>query len=224
MGESDPRVDAYIDEAAPFARPILRHLRALVHRACPDVEEAIKWGMPFFVHHGLLAFMAAFKAHAAFGLKRGAEIVPGDKEAMGQFGRLTALADLPDDQTILGYVRVAARLNEVASRSAAPARRARPEPPVPDDLAAALAKNKRARATFEALSPSQRRDYVEWLTEAKTAPTRARRLATALEWLAEGKSRNWKYEQRRAAKAAPKPRLATTARPGKKSTKKAAKK
>lgn len=131
MSRPDPRIDAYIDAAAEFARPILHHLRALVHRGCPGVEETIKWGMPYFLHRGLLAYMAAFKAHAAFGLRRGAQLVPEKGDAMGQFGRLTTLADLPDDETVLGYVRVAARLNEVADRGAARPTRANAAPRAP---------------------------------------------------------------------------------------------
>jgi hypothetical protein len=127
MATTDPRVDAYIDRAAEFARPILRHLRELVHRACPEAEETIKWGMPYFLHRGLLAYMAAFNAHAAFGLRRGSQIVPEKGDAMGQFGRLTTLADLPDDETIVGYVRVAARLNEVAAPRAGRVAPARPK-------------------------------------------------------------------------------------------------
>ncbi|KAB2962148.1 MAG: hypothetical protein F9K18_10230 [Thermoanaerobaculia bacterium] len=197
MGKRDPRVDAYIASAAEFARPILQHLRELVHRGCPQVVETIKWGAPHFEHKGLLAGMAAFKAHATFGFWKGA-LVTGtevEKEAMGQFGRLRSLADLPPDDEILGWVRVAARLNESGLRVPTPRKHPKPPIPVPADLAAALKQTKHAcaRVTFEAFSPSHRREYLEWITEAKNDVTRAKRIATTLEWLAEGKARNWKY-------------------------------
>ncbi len=195
----DPRVDAYIANAAPFARPILAHLRTTVHGACPQVGESIKWGMPFFVLDGcILANMAAFKQHCAFGFWHGgdrAERGRGD-EAMGQFGRITALADLPPVRELKALVRLAA----MQAASGAPLPRApksgagRPAPA--PDLAAALARNADARRHFEAFAPSKRREYVDWLTEAKQDATRARRLAQAIEWLAEGKSRHWKYQPR----------------------------
>lgn len=219
MGKRDPRVDAYIASAAPYARPILEHLRELVHRGCPEAVETIKWGAPHFEHKGLLAGMAAFQEHATFGFWKGSLVTetPVEKEAMGQFGRLRALADLPPDDEILGWVRVAARLNESGIRAPTPPKHVKDPLPVPPELAAALRlrKHDRARATFEALSPSHRREYLEWIAEAKTGTTRARRLATTLEWLAEGKPRNWKYapgnSQARGGRTAGK---AATARSG----------
>lgn len=196
MPAIDPRIDAYIARAEPFARPILSHLRALVHEACPPVEETIKWSAPFFLHHGLLCQMAAFKRHCAFGFWKGARIVGEDAaaDAMGQFGRIGTLADLPPAATIVGYVRKAAALNEAgAPRPARGPRAPKPEAIVPDDLAAALKTNAKARRTFEAFSPSHRREYVEWIVEARREATHASRLATTLEWLAEGKPRNWRY-------------------------------
>ena len=202
MPTRDPRVDAYVAAAADFARPILAHLRAAVHAACPEVEESIKWGFPCFSHRGLLCSMAAHAAHCSFGYWKGALVLgeDGAKDgAMGSYGRLTSLADLPPDDVLAAHLREAVRLNEAGVK--APARRAAaPRVPAPteapDDLAAALASSAAARATFDGFSPSKRRDYVAWITEAKTAPTRARRVAQAVEWLAEGKSRNWKYERR----------------------------
>ena len=200
MGKKDPRVTAYIAGAQPFARPILTRLRAIVHEACPKAEETIKWGMPTFLYEGMLCGMAAFKAHATFGFWKGALIVDAQgrkvEDAMGQFGRLTSLADLPPRRELAGYVKKAMKLNEdgVAvprARDAKP----KPAPRVPADLAAALAKNKRAAATFAAFAPSHRREYVAWIVEAKRAGTRARRLATAIEWLAAGKKHNWRYEK-----------------------------
>jgi len=196
MGRKDPRVDAYIDRARDFARPVLRHLRAVVHGACPEVEETIKWGFPHFQYRGVLCSVAAFKAHCAFGFWKG-KLVLGDAAsgaAMGQFGRITAVSDLPSRAALAKLVRRAAALNEqgvAAPRSRTGA--SRPAPPVPPVLAAALRKDRKAAATFEGFSPSARRDYVEWITGAKGQETRRRRLATAVEWMAEGRPRNWKY-------------------------------
>lgn len=196
MPTSDPRVDAYIAKAAPFAQPILAHLRALVHATCPEVEESIKWGAPFFLYRGLFCHMAAFKQHCAFGFWKWKQVVGEDapEEAMGQFGRIQTLADLPPEKTIVAYLRKAMALNEAGVPAATRARKTpRPEAEVPDDLAAALKKHAKARRAFEAFGPSHRRDYIEWIVEAKREETRAKRLATTLEWLAEGKPRNWKY-------------------------------
>jgi len=195
---TDPRVDTYVAKAAPFAQPILRRLRQLVHQACPEAEEAIKWGMPTFMHHGILCGMAGFKAHCAFWFRRQAiaRIVDpaGAKagKAMGNLGRITSLADLPGDRALLGYIRQAAKLNE-AGVPDRPTAKARPAPRVPTDLAEGLRKNRKAGATFAAITPGYRREYVEWITEAKRPETRAKRLAISLAWLAEGKKRNWQY-------------------------------
>lgn len=199
MGTRDPRVTAYIADAAPFARPILTHLRAVVHEACPEAEETLKWGMPTFMHHGILCGFAAFKAHATFGFWKGSLILDARgqpaKTAMGNFGRLTAVSDLPARRVLLGYVRQAMRLNE-AGVKVRPKRasKPRPAPRVPADLRAAIAGATKAKSTWEAFSPSQRREYVEWITEAKRPETRQQRVATTIEWLKEGKRRNWKYE------------------------------
>jgi hypothetical protein len=198
MGSQDPRVDAYVARAAPFARPILLHLRAVVHAAVPDVEETIKWGFPHFQHRGMLCSMAAFQGHCAFGFWKG-KLLLGDgasEEAMGQFGRIGSVRDLPPRAALVRLVKRAAALNEEGVKAPrAPRRGKRPEAKVPPDLAAALSRNAKARATFEGFSPSRRRDYVDWIVEAKGAETRARRLAQAVTWMAEGKSRNWKYER-----------------------------
>ena len=199
--KTDPRIDAYIAESAEFSRPILKHLRTLVHRACPEAEETLKWGQPSFVRNGaILCFMSAFKAHCGFGFWHQAmkKIVARDgartAEARGLFGRIVSRADLPDDRTMLRYLRHAVALNEsgVPARTRPVAKR-RPAPAVPADLAAALRKNRAAAAVFKKLSPSHQREYIEWIAEAKRAETREKRLATTLAWLAEGKSRNWKY-------------------------------
>lgn len=194
----DPRIDAYIAKSAEFARPILSHLRQIVHGACPEAEETIKWGMPHFLYRGkILCSTAAFKQHCAFGLWRGAEaIAQASDEAMGQFGRIATLRDLPGKKVLAGYLKQGMRAIE--QDEAAPAHKAMPKPrrpelPVPEDLAAALAKDRKAREAFERFPPSHRREYIEWIVEAKREETRARRLAQTIEWLAEGKSRHWKY-------------------------------
>lgn len=203
MGNRDPRVDAYIAAAAPFARPILEHLRELVHRGAPEIVETFKWGMPFFTQKKNVCHMAAFKAHCAFGFWTGriAAATGKEGEAMGQFGRITSLDDLPPDRRLVALVREAVALDERAAK--APPRPKSPKPPkpeveVPEDLRKALSAREHAaaRKTFEGFAPSHRREYVEWLDEARTDATRAKRLATTLEWLAEGKPRNWKYRKR----------------------------
>jgi len=201
MLKMDPRVDVYIAKSAEFARPVLRHLRALVQRGCPEVEETIKWGMPSFLHDGkILCGMAAFKAHCTFGFwhRKMASVLGSDGskagEAMGSLGRITSLDDLPSDRKLLGYILEAVKLNESdAPARPRPARKAARALPVPADLAAALKKDRRAAAAFGRFSPSQRNEYVDWIREARREETRRKRLATALEWIAEGKTRNWKY-------------------------------
>jgi uncharacterized protein YdeI (YjbR/CyaY-like superfamily) len=196
MADHDPRVDDYIANAALFARPILTHLRTLVHAGCPDVEESLKWSNPSFAYKGIMCGMAAFKAHCAFGFWKHALIVggDGDRDAMGSFGRITSLDDLPSDRTMIAYVRKAAALNASGVKAPRVPRAPRAPIRVPADVAAALKKNARARRHFEVFSPSHRREYLEWITEAKTDATRQKRLATAIAWIAEGKGRNWKYQ------------------------------
>ncbi len=200
MGTRDDRVDAYIAGAAEFARPILNHLRAIVHEACPDVEETMKWSRPHFLYKGMLCGMSAFKEHCAFGFWNGSMIVPkgtdNDKEGMGQFGRITKVSDLPSKKVLSGYIKEAMKLNAAGVKSPTrtkPKSKTPREVVVPDDLVIALKKNQQALAHFEKMPPSHKREYIEWITEAKTEATRTRRLDTALEWMSEGKSRNWKY-------------------------------
>jgi uncharacterized protein YdeI (YjbR/CyaY-like superfamily) len=198
MGTRDPRLDAYIARSADFAKPILAQIREVVHEACPEVEEAMKWSSPHFMYKGMLCGMASFKEHCAFGFWKGSLIVGGDSrnvEAMGQFGRITSVADLPPKKVLVGYIKDAMRLNDAGVKSPT---RSKPkgqkkELAVPDDLSAALNRNKKAKATFDTFRPSYRNEYVEWITEAKGEDTRKRRLKTAIEWMAEGKPRNWKY-------------------------------
>jgi uncharacterized protein YdeI (YjbR/CyaY-like superfamily) len=205
MASTDPRIDAYIAKSADFARPVLEHLRKLVHKACPGVDEAIKWSMPFFDFNGApLCNMSGFKQHCAFGFWNASLLKDPegilhvrDKNSMGHLDRITSLKDLPSDKTLIAYIKEAAVLNEKGikkpSRTSAVPKAALP---VPAALASALKKNKKAGAAFEAFAPSHRREYIEWITEAKTEETRDKRIATTLEWLAEGKSRNWKYQKK----------------------------
>lgn len=191
-------VSDYIDKAAPFARPILAHLRDAVHQALPEVEEAMKWSMPFFVHRGKpLANMAAFKAHASFGFWRREGAGPDAEvtEGMGQFGKLTSLADLPPDAELIAMIRAAAAVIDAGGATARrPAKAPKAEIAMPDDLAAALAAAPAAAAGFEDLPPGARREYLEWVTTAKQAATRARRVETTVSQCAEGKKLHWKYE------------------------------
>jgi uncharacterized protein YdeI (YjbR/CyaY-like superfamily) len=202
MGTRDPRVDAYIARSPEFARPILSHIREVVHAAVPEASEEMKWSAPAFTHKGILCIIAAFKQHCAINFWKGSLIVGDDERGVmsaGQFGRITTLADLPPDDELAGYLREAKRLNDEGvkdpSREKKPAA-AKAELAVPDDFAGALGANPAARATFDALPPSKRKDYLEWLTEAKSDATRKKRLDTSIEWLAEGKSRMWKYEKK----------------------------
>jgi hypothetical protein len=200
-----PAVDAYIVNAKPFAQPILTHLRDTIHRVVPDVEETIKWSRPFFVYKGvILGNISAFREHCSFGLW-GTEMAQtlrsggiDSKEGMGSFGRLASPADLPPTPELEGYIRRAADLIAEGTRTKPIQRVAKPSPrgdvEVPEALAQALQTNEAAAAKFAQLSPSCRREYAEWIADAKRDETRSRRLATALEWIAEGKSRNWKYE------------------------------
>ncbi len=204
MGKKDPRIDTYIAKSADFARPILSHLRNLIHETCPDVEETMKWNFPHFEYKGILCSMASFKKHCAFGFWKSDLIVGLDKatqskteEAMGQFGRIMKLSDLPVDRAMRSLIKKAVKLNEDGVK--APSRTKSTSPgsvPVPDYFLTALRRNKQALKVFDEFSPSHKREYVEWITEAKGEDTRQRRLAQAIEWLAQGKSRNWKYNRK----------------------------
>ncbi|QRP65034.1 YdeI/OmpD-associated family protein [Rhodanobacter sp. FDAARGOS 1247] len=198
MANHDPRIDAYFAKSAEFARPILEHLRERVHTACPEVEEGIKWGMPFFSYKAApMCMMAAFKQHCSFGFWLSKEVTGGsDEDGMGQFGKLASLKDLPTDRQLATFLKKAMALNEAGVKKSRPKAAAKPAPTLPEDLATLLAQKKHAaaRKTYEGFGPGAQREYVEWITEAKTDATRQKRLATTLEWLAEGKKRHWKYE------------------------------
>lgn len=193
----DPRVDAYIAKAAPFARPILDHVRTRVHAAAPDAVETMKWSAPSFTLDGkILLMMAAFKAHAAINFWRGQEL-RGDQAssgAMGQFGKLTVLADLPADEELDALIGQAAALAKAAPAPRQVKHARKPPPELHPEFAAALAKNPKAKAALDGFPPSAQRDYFEWISEAKQDATRAKRITTAVEWLSEGKRRHWRYQ------------------------------
>jgi uncharacterized protein YdeI (YjbR/CyaY-like superfamily) len=201
MGTRDPRIDAYIAKQKDFARPILTHIRDVVHAACPEVEETLKWSSPHFMYQGaMMCGMAGFKEHAIFGFWKG-KLIDGVSpnrnnggEAMGNFGKLTSVKDLPNKSTMTSLIRQAMKLNEEGI-TVPRAKKARPEPTVPPELKAALAKNRKAATHFAAFPPSHRREYAEWIGEAKREETKTKRVAQAIEWIAEGKGRNWKYQR-----------------------------
>ena len=206
MATKDPRVDSYIAEAADFARPVLKHLRKVIHQGCPTITETIKWGCPFFEHHGLLCGFAAFKAHCSLFFWRDIDVSPWLEKTntagagMGQFGKITSVADLPKDSVLLACVRSAVDQREAPSSKIKRARKPGKELPVPADLKKALAANAKAAATFTAFAPSHRRAYLDWISDAKLPATRAKRLATTIDWLTAGKPQNWKYLEQSAAK------------------------
>lgn len=194
MASTDPRIDAYIAAAAPFAQPILVWFRARVNAACPDAVETIKWRMPFFIYRDKpLANMAAFKAHARFGFwdRDGAG---GEDDKIGRFGQIESLADLPEAGVIEAMVREGVARIDGGAKTVRAGKGGKSEIAIPPELVEALAGDSAASATFEAFPPSCRREYAEWIAEAKRPETKAKRVADAIEWLREGKRRNWKYE------------------------------
>jgi len=200
VGKIDKRVDAYIAKSADFAKPILSHLRKLIHQACPDIQETIKWGFPNFEYCGMVCSMASFKQHCAFTFWKAAlmkdfedKLLPVGETAMGHLGRVTSLKDLLPDKKMLRYIKEACRLNEDGIKIIKPKKSAKQPLIVPVYFKKELSKHPKAKATFDRFSYSQQKEYVEWITEAKTEPTRLKRVATSIEWLAQGKIRNWKY-------------------------------
>jgi uncharacterized protein YdeI (YjbR/CyaY-like superfamily) len=191
MLKKDPRIDAYIAKSADFAKPILIHIRKLVHAACPEVEETIKWNVPFFEHKGILLTVLAFKRHCALMFWKGRLFLGKERE---KFRRIASLADLPGDKFLTGYIRKAVELNEAGIKNPARTKSKAKKITVPDYFLADLKKNKKAFAAFENFSPRCQREYVEWITETKREETRIKRIQTAIQWIATGKSRNWKYQ------------------------------
>jgi uncharacterized protein YdeI (YjbR/CyaY-like superfamily) len=200
MGTKDPRVDAYIDKAGDFAKPILKHVRQTIHAECPDIVETIKWGFPHFDYKGgIFCGVAAFKQHCALNFWLGPllSVDARSEKAMGQFGRITSLSDLPPPRELSQIIKRAMTLHDAGAKVPARAKPATPKVlDVPEALTAALKKNKPAKATFDAFSYTHKKDYAEWIAEAKTETTRDKRIAQAIEWLSEGKTRHWKYQKR----------------------------
>ncbi|MEP6766075.1 MAG: YdeI/OmpD-associated family protein [Gemmatimonadaceae bacterium] len=202
MGKHDKRFDLYIRNSAEFAQPILKHIREVMHEACPEVEETMKWSFPHFDYQGVMASMGAYKAHATFGFWKGSLIVGSTEksaDAHGQFGRLTTVKDLPSKKVLTGYIKQAMMLNEAGVKVVKPvktaAKKSTTAPKLPPAFAVALNANRKALDSFDAFSPSQRTEYSSWIADAKSDATRDRRLEQALEWIAEGKSRHWKYQK-----------------------------
>jgi len=198
MPTTDPRVDAYIEKSKDFAKPILTHIRALVHATCPEATETLKWSMPSFEYKGILCGFAAFKEHCTFGFWKQtlmeSDAFSETKTAMGSFGKLTSLKDLPSDAVMKKLIKQAMKLNDDGVKVTKP-KHEKKEVVIPEILLEALAKNEKAAETYNNFPPSCRREYAEWIAEAKTEPTREKRLAQTIEWLSEGKRRNWKYEK-----------------------------
>jgi uncharacterized protein YdeI (YjbR/CyaY-like superfamily) len=199
----DKRIDAYIAKAQPFAQPIMKKLRELIHKANPDVQETIKWGMPSFDYKGPYFSFAAFKQHCAGGfwkykLLKDPKGYLGDNamqggEAMGNMGRMTSIKDLPPDNALIDFFKQAKKLNDEGVKQERPKPKPKKEIPMPKEFAAALSKNKKAKGVYENFSPSQKYEYLQWITEAKTDETKYKRIETTVEWVSEGKPRNWKY-------------------------------
>ncbi|MBX7054767.1 MAG: YdeI/OmpD-associated family protein [Pyrinomonadaceae bacterium] len=198
MPTTDPRVDAYIEKSKDFAKPILTHIRALVHATCPEATETLKWSMPSFEYKGILCGFAAFKEHCTFGFWKQtlmeSDAFSETKTAMGSFGKLKSLKDLPSDAVMKKLIKQAMKLNDDGVKVTKP-KHEKKEVVIPEILLEALAKNEKAAETYNNFPPSCRREYAEWIAEAKTEPTREKRLAQTIEWLSEGKRRNWKYEK-----------------------------
>jgi uncharacterized protein YdeI (YjbR/CyaY-like superfamily) len=201
VNNKEQPVDRYIEKSLNFAKPILKHLRKLVHKACPQVEETIKWGFPHFEYRGMLCGMASFKQHCVFGFwkatlltDRNKILNPVGETAMGQFGKIRTLQDLPADEILIDYIKEAVKLNEDGIKIEKKPKICEKQPiDIPDDFLLAIQNNKNAVTNFSNFSNTYKKEYIEWITDAKTEKTRHKRIATAIEWIIEGKSRNWKY-------------------------------
>jgi uncharacterized protein YdeI (YjbR/CyaY-like superfamily) len=204
MAKFDDRIDDYIAKSAEFAKPILKHLRELVHRASPDITETMKWSAPFFEYNGVLCFMMAFKQHAGFGFWK-ADRLPDlhgiilDEGNAGSIGKLTSLDDIPDDDILIWYIRQAIALKDTPKTAKPAVKKAAPKSATidlatPDYLAELLNQTQEAKIYFENFSPSQKKEYITWFEDAKSEATRNKRLQEGLEWIKEGKTRHWKYK------------------------------
>lgn len=202
MEQYDSRVDAYIEKAAPFAKPILSHLRKLVHETSPLLTETMKWGFPFFDYNGPVCQMAAFKQHMGFGfwkqkqLNDPGKLIKEEDGTAGSFGKITSLNDLPADEILIDFIRQAMELNKAENKKPAVKKETAPKAPIemPADFAGLLGANPKALEVYYNFSPSAKREYLEWIVDAKTDATRIKRMETAVEWIGEGKTRNWKYK------------------------------
>ena len=193
--DKNPKIDAYIEKSADFAKPVLLKLRALVHQAHPDIEETIKWGMPNFEYKGLLFNMAAFKQHCSFGFWK-QKLIPGldiEKDGMGSLGKIRSLEDLPPDEVLLMFMKEAVILNEKGIKTEKTSK-AKKELIIPGYFREVLKTDPKAKEVFDNFSQSHKREYIEWITEAKREETREKRIKQTIDWLKEGKHRNWKYE------------------------------
>jgi uncharacterized protein YdeI (YjbR/CyaY-like superfamily) len=193
MAKRDPRVDAYVAKQKDFARPILAYLREVVHEGCPECEETLKWSAPHFMYRGMLCGFAGFKEHVAFGFWKHELVIGKRTGAWGSLGRITSVKDLPPKQELLALIKKAMELNDQGVKAPMMRKGSKKTIPMPNDLKNALAKNKKAQTVYAGFSPSHKREYLEWITGAKAEETRARRVKQAVEWIAEGKARNWKY-------------------------------
>lgn len=205
MGAKDKRIDAYIAKSQDFAKPIMEHIRKLIHKTCPDVTETIKWGMPSFEYKGPFIGFAAFKKHFALGFWKSAimkdnNVLMGEKAkgAMGNLGKIESIEDLPKDAVLVKWIKEAKKLNDegVKIDKKEKPKHKRKEYTMPDYFQKVLNRNKKAKSTFDNFAPSHKREYLEWICEAKAEETRNKRMETAIEWLTEGKSRNWKYQKK----------------------------
>ncbi|HTD39533.1 MAG TPA: YdeI/OmpD-associated family protein [Mucilaginibacter sp.] len=202
MGQFDERIDAYIARSADFAKPILIHIRQVVHQASPLINETVKWGMPFFDYKGPVCMMAAFKQHCGFGFWKASRLTDpegllqgSDEEAAaGSFGRIASLNDLPSDEALIGFVHQMIALNESGVKEVKKPSAPKAELPMPADFDKLLRENLAAMGNYEKFSPSGKREYLEWFADAKSEATREKRMQQALEWIGEGKTRNWKYK------------------------------
>jgi uncharacterized protein YdeI (YjbR/CyaY-like superfamily) len=202
MSTTNTRIDAYINKSADFAKPVLIHLRKVVHKACPGVQEKIKWGMPHFDYKdNMLCSMASFKQHCAFSfwkasLMKDKTLMMNAKSetSMGHLGRITSLKDLPSEKKLISYIKEAMRLNDDGVKLDKRPLAAKTQLNIPKALTSALQSNKKAQRTFNDFSYSNKKEYIDWINGAKTEDTRNKRLETAVEWLEEGKVRHWKYK------------------------------
>jgi uncharacterized protein YdeI (YjbR/CyaY-like superfamily) len=200
MGKYDPRVDDYIAKSPAYAQPIMKHIRGLIHQAVPNIVEVIKWAHPHFEYKGPAFSIGAFKEH--LGLNFWKSKLMDDPEGLfkydgsaGSMGKIKSLADLPEDDILMAYFMLAADLNEQGVKATTP--KTAPEKKqliIPDDLIAAFKNDTTAMQHFEQFNYSAKKEYVDWLAEAKTTETRQKRLKTIMEWVAEGKTRYWKYK------------------------------